>query len=359
MPHQFLRGRARLGRLVRSWRNPAAFREMSTLIPFYRGLWQSAAASLSAEFSELTEGLWRVSRDGVTTMINNHRVQIDDPVVLYIAGDKALCHRLLLAAKLPVPGHELFTLESFGKAEAFVERHRGFLFVVKPSRGMAGSRGITTHVRTTRECRRAAALASLYGRDLIIELLIAGESYRILVLEGRMIHATRRRGVRVVGDGAATIGALINRGSAGSGRPTTGDRDLEATLAAQGLTAASVPPAGCEVLVKGSPPVSARGTEMRTVFDEDATGLICPALAAEARRAALAVGSRFAGIDVITLDPGRPLREAGGAVNEVNTTPGMHHHHGLVNEAGASPAVAVLDYLLTTPRAAGLPGAAP
>jgi glutathione synthase/RimK-type ligase-like ATP-grasp enzyme len=39
------------------------------------------------------------------------------------------------------------------------------------------------------------------------------------------------------------------------------------------------------------------------------------------------VGTRLAGIDVITTDPGVPLGESGGVILEVNATPGYHHHY--------------------------------
>ena len=45
------------------------------------------------------------------------------------------------------------------------------------------------------------------------------------------------------------------------------------------------------------------------------------------RRVVRAVGSSFAGVDVVTVDPTRPLRDSGGVFLEINTTPGIHHHY--------------------------------
>lgn len=114
------------------------------------------------------------------------------PVILQLAGDKAFCYRLFARAGLPVPDHEVYRLKEFYKVERFMQTQADQLLVVKPAKGTSGARGITTHLRNLRECRRASALASLYSDKIIVERWIPGESYRLLVLDGRTIHATRR-----------------------------------------------------------------------------------------------------------------------------------------------------------------------
>lgn len=93
-------------------------------------------------------------------------------------------------------------------------------------------------------------------------------------------------------------------------------------------------------------------TEDRTVFNENVTGHVCREIERLAARAACILGSRFAGVDLITLDPTLPLDKTGGVINEINTTPGLHHHYGLIND-NASPAVEVLKHLLQVPGDGG------
>ncbi len=332
------------------WRRPV---EMQGFTEFYKALWQRAAAAIGASFEELAEGLWEVRRDGRMTLINNFEVRLDDPVILHLAGDKALCYRLLQRGGLPVPEHAVYSLAEFETAAQFIRAQGPQLAVVKPSKGTSGARGITTHIRTLAECRKATALASLYGEAILIERWIAGESYRLLVLDGKMIHASRRRGLRVVGDGTATIDQLMARQAAGV---RVADRDIVATLAAQGLSTASVLPDRREVLVRSSPLARHDVGEQRTVFDENVTGEICGAIRAVAAQAAELLFSRFAGVDVITLDPTLPLINTGGVINEVNTTPGLHHHYNLMNEHGVDPASEVLLYLLADSSRLTSPG---
>ena len=319
---------------------------MADFIAIYERIWRDAAERISADFSEIQKGLWRIAYNGRATCVNNYKVQIDDPVVLGMAGDKPLCYRLLLADGIPVPDHECFRYRDHARAVRFMRRFDGGFFVVKPAAGTAGSCGVTTHIATPRECRQAIALASLLSEEILIERLVPGECYRVLVLDGKVLHASRRRGIRVTGDGRATVAELLGRIRGGAE-----DRDAQATLTAQGMTLDSVPRKGREVLARSFDNERPVREEICTFYDEDVTGLIAPGLGDTAVRAAGALKARFAGIDIITVDPTVPLGESGGAVNEVNTTPGLHNHYGLLNSGDASPAVDVLRYLFGIPDA--------
>lgn len=50
-------------------------------------------------------------------------------------------------------------------------------------------------------------------------------------------------------------------------------------------------------------------------------GRLCPSVVEECARAGAAIGVRFAGVDLITSDPGIPVRGAGGAIVDINTGP--------------------------------------
>jgi cyanophycin synthetase len=321
---------------------------MSSFTAFYERLWREAAGVVGATLGEVAPGLWRVSRGDRSTLIQNYIVQMDDPVILNVAGDKALCHRLMMAEGLPVGAHEVFTLATLDKALAFMARHPDCAFVVKPAAGTSGARGVTTHLVSPAECRSAAALASLYGAQILIEQWIAGESYRLLFLDGTLIHASRRAGWWVVGDGTSSVDALMRAsGAHGAAAHDHNARDVSFSLRAQNLSPTSVPERGRRVLVASTVGAAVSQAEIRTVFTHDATADIGEALRQECAAAARAIGSSFAGLDIITLDPGRSLAETGGVINEINTTPGLHHHYGLAGTAPAvAPAVAVLERLL-------------
>jgi D-alanine-D-alanine ligase-like ATP-grasp enzyme len=88
---------------------------------------------------------------------------------------------------------------------------------------------------------------------------------------------------------------------------------------------------------------------VRTVYTNSSRELICESIRRDAETAARVVGSAFLGVDVITLDPSVPLRESGGVINEVNTTPALHHHYDASREPYPAAAVLALQALLERP----------
>jgi len=306
-------------------------------VSFYREMWAAAARKLGFEFVEHSGSIWEVRQDGrVLARMNNYIVSIDDPVTLDMAGDKLLTYRLLESAGVSIPAYSRFSLPSLQEVAEFTGRVRG-PYVVKPARNTASGLGVTTRLRTRSQCLFAAGLALSYCDEVLIEEHVAGESYRLLFLGDHLLCASRRRGVRVTGDGRQSIAALVASafgadcgGAAASA--LAGDGDVLLTLAHQKLGLDTVPASGAEVLVRSSM-FSSDSREVRTVYDEDVTEMLCPEIVEEARVAGRALGSRFCGVDVITTSLHEPLRVSGGVINEINTTPGLHHHYDI----GASP----------------------
>src|SRR5215470_10720978 len=288
--------------------------DMAAYIPFYKDLWKQAARSIDAEFDEIAEAFWRVRRGSESTLINNHVVQVDDPVILQIAGDKPLCHRLLANAGLPVPPHATYTLAEMYRAENFMMQNPAWSFVVKPAVDTSGGRGVTLDVRSLRGCRAASARASLYSHELLIEKFVAGECYRLLFLDGQMIDAVRQRGLWIEGDGRSTLGQLIQRKTIGLNGAIDRDADFRATMDAQRLTKDFVPQPRHRLLVKSYSDCNGTATQSRTAYDENATGVICQEIETEARRAVESLGARFATVELVSLDPTRSLKQTGGAI---------------------------------------------
>jgi D-alanine-D-alanine ligase-like ATP-grasp enzyme len=345
---RLLRLRCRIGKAWAGATGKDPNVDMSSYIPFYKSLWEDAARRIGGGFEELAPGYWRVTAGDRSTMIHNYKVGIDDPVTFHIAGNKPLCYRLMREEGLSIPEYLSFRLNDMEAVRRFMEKEGG-LFVVKPAVGTAGSRGVTTHIADFPECRHASALASLFSPDLLIEPHVPGESYRLLILDGRLLHAVRRRGVRVKGDGKSSVRRLLELvAGSGTGVGSFWDRDVNSLLALCGYTPDSIPGDGEELLVASRSGASRNHVEALTYYDEAVSGQIGDDLRDQAVRAARAIGSRFAGVDVITVDPSVPLNRSGGAIHEINTTPGLHNHYNLSGESENSTpaAVPVLKYLL-------------
>ncbi|MGQ0574886.1 MAG: hypothetical protein ACT4RN_11875 [Pseudonocardia sp.] len=322
---------------------------------YYRRLWHDVAAELGATVRPCGDGYLEIGFGALTVRVRNTHITIDGREVLARAGDKVLVHGLLGDAGLPAPEHATFTLATFDRARRFLADAPGDC-VVKPGQDSSAGSGVTTLVRTPRDLVRAAAEAAQVGArssraargagrvrritatfaqltevPLLIERQVPGGNYRLLFLDGELVDAIRRGVPSVIGDGEATVEALLERLNADRLRVggviaqslVKYDLDAERTLADQGLTLASVPAAARVVRIKTTINAAAADT------NAPARDELCAAIVADAARAAELVGVRWAGVDVLTADPAVALAESGGRILEVNTTPGLAmHYHG-------------------------------
>lgn len=314
---------------------------------FYLDIWRDAAQELSVKFTELAGGFCEASMNGTSTRIYQNLVMLDHPVTMKLARDKPLVLKLLSEQGINVPAYCDFTLHNIAPAIDFLCKYSPC--VVKPAHGTAGGEGVTTNVCSVRDLKRAAIFASLYGHTILVERQIPGESYRLLYLNGQLLDAIQRRSPRVIGDGTSSIRELIKRENNRRAHlnGTEGltwlraDLDCVATLRAVGRTLKTVPKSGEIVVVKQA------ANDNSSRENESVPHLLCDEVIREGARAATILDVKLAGVDLITTDPGRSLKEVGGVINEVNTTPGLHYHYQVCNRASrVAVVVPILHHLL-------------
>jgi len=317
----------------------------------YRVIWQRAADEVGAELTVIHGDFLELRAGERHARVWRHWVPLDDAVTLRFALDKTAVHEVLSRAGLPLPEHEEWDASKLNGAAEFLERS-STPCVVKPTGGASGS-GATTGVRTRDQLLRARLRAARLSRRLLIERQAEGDMYRLLFMDGELLDTIRRRPPRVTGDGRATIRELIAAENAGRLDPDHPvsmpilrvDLDCLFTLEAAGLSLESVLPADTTIAVKTVT------SQNRIEDNETVTEPIAPDLVAEAREAAAQVGVRLAGVDLITPELSRCLKESGGVIIEVNGTPGLHYHYQVADEANATPvAVPILRRLLEESR---------
>jgi len=317
------RARARWIQLARAaglLRSPSTY--VWDRIEEHRSCWSMAADAIGAELRPLTDTVWEVRRADRRTRIANHLLQLDDPVLLEIAGDKELTCRIAASAGVRIPEYVVVDTADVEAAWRFVVSI-GRPAVVKPVHGTSAGIGVTVPVETRPQLIRALALAGVRSQRVMVQRMLAGETCRLLFLDGRLIHAVRRRGVRVKADGRSSIAELSSTAARAGEAP---DRISAAFLRASALDPRSVPPPDTELLVRPVPQAERRSEELRTTYDEDITDLVSPAMEEAGTRLVRAIGSLWAGVDIVTADVSRSLEETDGGVVEVNTTPGILHH---------------------------------
>jgi len=242
-----------------------------------------------------------------------------------LAGNKDAAKALLHDAGLPVPRGQVVC----DADEALrVARRIGWPVVTKPLDGNHG-RGVTTGIRNEAALRDGTALAAKSSRRVIVERELPGNDHRILVVDGKVIAVAERVPAHIVGDGRTTIAALIDAVNADPRRGVghenvltriVVDEPLRTLLARAELDLSSVPVAGQVVLLRGTANLSTGGTAV------DRTDTIHPDNAAIAAQAASVIGLDVAGIDMLSPDITRSVRETGGGIVEVNAAPGLRMH---------------------------------
>lgn len=297
----------------------------------YESVWRSIATDIGASFEKLDSDIWQISNGVSAIRLCQYQLPLDNPVVLEMASRKAAVHNIMRAHDIPTPEFVVVPFSDFGPALEFLEKYPAGV-VVKPNAGYGG-KGVTTHVTNPGELKDAILTASLYDRNILVENQVYGECYRVLVYKGQVMSAVRRTGLRLIGDGVRSVAELL--GDKGRGDR---DADLNYCLTQLGLEATSVLPKEGTALVKCIGPTFRSGNELRTIYDTDVTAELCEAVREQACLAAKLVGSEFAGVDIITADITQSLSDTGGVVNEVNTTPALHHHYDASNDT--YPAVA-------------------
>ncbi|RJG11534.1 cyanophycin synthetase [Massilia cavernae] len=242
-----------------------------------------------------------------------------------IASDKDLTKSLLKSCGLPVPEGSLVRSAEEAWEEA---QDIGLPVVVKPYDGNHG-RGVSLNLMTQADVEAAYLVAARKGRSksVIVERFVTGDEHRLLVVGKNLVAAAAGESLWVTGDGSSNIVELCDRDiNTDSRRGTTEDSPLGLItphitaeiileLERQGMTAYSVPLAGQKVLIQPNGNVAI-----------DVTDKVHPSVAYAAELAARVVGLDIAGIDLVCEDISRPLEEQGGAIIEVNASPGLLAH---------------------------------
>ena len=244
-----------------------------------------------------------------------------------IAGDKKMTNQLLAAAGLPVPRSEVVRAEDAAVAAA---NRIGFPVVAKPLDGNHG-RGVALDLRTDRAVRTGFRRAQKESRRgfVVVESFVTGSDYRVLVIGGKMVAIAERVPAHVTGDGRHAIRWLVDKENQDPRRGIGHEKVLtrikvdEAALELlkkQGFGIDDVPPKGERVLLAATGNMSTGGISIDRTWEahEDNVEI--------AEEAARVVGLDVAGIDFLAIDISQPVREAGGAIVEVNAAPGFRMH---------------------------------
>lgn len=232
-----------------------------------------------------------------------------------------------------IPGDKFFrsdwavTIKSDQNIDAALEYAQkvGFPLIVKPNSGSQG-RGVA-RVENEMEFLRAINVAFEMDRIALVQKLVPGKDYRLVVLDDRIISAYERIPLNVDGDGVSTIMELMQQKQVmfvKTGRDTKikfDDPRIVETLALQNLTSDSVPAKDQNVPLLSNANLSSGGDAVDvTDLVNDELKNLCVKLTAD-------MGLRLCGVDVILKNgilDGDAVKTA--YIIEINAAPGLDHY---------------------------------
>ncbi|MGK7945830.1 MAG: cyanophycin synthetase, partial [Microcystaceae cyanobacterium] len=221
--------------------------------------------------------------------------------------------------------------------------------VIKPLDGNHG-RGITININSWEEAGGAYDLASAASktRSVIVERFYQGSDHRLLVINGKLVAVAERIPAHVIGNEHSSIEELISitnrdprRGDGHDNVLTkiTVDKTALDVLDKQGYTLDTVLKEGEIAYLRETANLSTGGIAI------DRTDDIHPENIWIAERTVKIIGLDIAGIDVVTPDITKPLREVDGVIVEVNAAPGFRMHAAPSQGLPRNIAAPVLDML--------------
>lgn len=245
-------------------------------------------------------------------------------IAVEIACDKDLTKTLLRQASLPVPEGAVVETE---EDAVITLLELSAPVAVKPWDGNQG-KGVSLNLTTAAQVEQAFHQARQYSSRVIIEQMLRGRDYRVLVVNGQLVAACERVPAHVVGDGVHTINLLIEIVNQDPARGDGHDKSLTRItidppmvefLRRRNLSLNHLPATGERVFLRECANLSTGGTA------RDVTDLVHPEMRQLCERAARAIGLDVCGIDLILQDISEPP-QAGDGIVEVNAAPGLRMH---------------------------------
>lgn len=319
---------------------------------FYRDFWKSSATEVGADIESIGSEIFRVSKSGRRTMVQQHNVNSDTYFSRLLVDQKPLVSDLLRQHGYATPEYMEYDIRSVDRARQFM-RGTPRRYVIKPRRG-GGGEGITTGINDDRRLVRASVRAAAFvSEKLMIEEQFPGESFRLLFLKGELLDVILRQRPVVVGDGESTIRKLIQKENElrrlGKGERSLyelkADLDCEYYLHDHDLSLSDVPEAGVNTVVKN--------VVNENACDENLTVLeqVHDDYRKLGKQITTLLDLNLIGLDVMCSDISLPPLESGAIINEINIPPGMHYHVLVKNSELAVPVgPRILEFLLADSR---------
>lgn len=291
--------------------------------------------------------------------VNQMRIQATitcktNHIAVDLACDKEKTKLMLKQSSIPVADGGVCTNQD--QLQQLIDKI-GYPIVIKPFDGNQG-KGASINILDVVSANQALIHAQKYSERVIVEQFISGYDFRILVINNKVVAASKRVPAHIVGDGVCTIKELIelaNKDSLrGNGHENVLtkieiDRDTLNLLSKRGFQLDAIVEDKIRVDLKSTANLSTGGTAI------DVTDQIHPENILLAERIARVIGLDICGIDIVAVDLTTPIKENGGVVLEVNAAPGFRMHLAPSEGIPRNVAAPVLDMLYPSGKESRIP----
>jgi len=274
------------------------------------------------------------------------RSSFQSSIGLSIANDKELSKQVLKIYDIPTANY--VTVDKRKRLKRI--KQLDFPLVMKPLKGHQGE-GVIVNIPSYSKARVFFIQAKANNEEkLLFEEMLAGQEYRILVVDNKFLAATYRKPAFVVGDGKKTIQELIDEKNADPRRGKdhlkplsmiTVDDLVLMYLNQRGLSLISIPEKGEEIPLRKTSNLSTGGEPTNV------TDLVCEENKKFFEKIAEVSDLNIIGIDVMCQSLAEPLeKQKGAGIVEINSSPGLRMHHYPVEGEPIDVAKIIMDSIL-------------
>jgi len=253
---------------------------------------------------------------------------------------KDLTYLFLKENGLPTPKTAVFYKKTISKNN--LEKKLSalkFPIIIKDAKG-SNSQGIFADIKNIREAKKILLKEIRRYRSLVVQEMVFGKEYRILVLKNKVIGALELIPPRIFGDGKSSVEKLIKEKQKNTSKKTPFDSSLKIILGEQKESLKSIPEKGKAVFLRKNSSL-AEGGETRDVTDEvnEKIKTVCI-------KAALITEKYLAGIDVICSDISKNVDGQSFNILEINGKPDLYIHYNPTHGKTRDVVKEILNFIL-------------
>lgn len=279
---------------------------------------EAKTLGLSVEIISERKNLFHINGKNKSLLVCElFSIALDPNAEIYrLSKDKDITYALWKRAGVPFPlYHHFKNYSEFLKLAD--DLHFDYPAIVKETKG-SKSINVHTGIQSRQELMAAA---KNYDKGFIVQQMVTGKEYRLLMYKGKLLAALEMIPPFVIGNGVDTIANLIASANTTKTQKIIVHDAIIRTLKKDGFSSESVPDNAKVVRLQQNSRLAEGGTT------SDCTDVVSKEMVKLAWRAVMSVNLNLGGVDMICSDIRRSPDDQVVSFLEVNTYPDLQMHY--------------------------------